>query len=452
MDILYFKKFFQNRNERSLKAIVNIAYSFFLKGGSVIIQFALVPLTIDYLDKYQYGIWLTLASILGWFSFFDIGIGNGLRNKLAETLAKNQIALARTYISTSYAFLSLIFIPLILLFWLVHPFLSWTKILNAPADLETDLATLTLIVFSFFCLRFIFGLIGNILFADQKPALNNLIGPLGSLIALILIWILKLTVPGTLFWVGIIYGGTPLLVFIFFNIFLFSTRYKEISPSLKFVDFSSLKGIMGLGLQFFIIQIAAMVLFTTSNVLLTQFFGPEEVTSYNIAFRYFTALSMIFGIVLTPFWSAITEASASGDILWIQSTIKKLNQLSVLFVIICIIMFFISDYIYLIWVGPEVEVDSYVSLGMAFFVIFSLLASPANTFINGTGKIRLQLITAIISIIITIPLAYLFCQIWNFGPAGVILATLCTTFPSMILWRLQYHKLITGAAKGIWNK
>lgn len=452
MDILYLKGLLINKNKRSVDAITNIGFSFFLKGASIVVQFALVPLTIDYLDKYQYGIWLTLASILGWFSFFDVGIGNGLRNKLAETLAKKQIILARTYISTSYAVLTLIFVPLILIFWLLQPFFLWTNILNAPIELEDDLSRLAIFVFSFFSLRFIFGLIGNILFADQKPALNNLIAPLGGVISLLLIWILKLSIPGTLFWVGIIYGGVPLLIFIFFNIYFFRYRYKFIAPSIKFVDFSILRDIMGLGIQFFVIQIAAMILFTTSNILLTQFFGPEEVTSYNIAFKYFTALSMVFGIIITPFWSAITEASASGDIKWIKSTIKKLNIISVYFVIICIIMFFVSDHFYNLWIGSEAEVDKSISLGMAGFVIISLIASPANTYINGVGKIRLQLFSAIFSIVMTIPLAFLFCKIWEFGPVGVIMATICTTFPSMILWRIQYHKLINGTANGLWNK
>jgi O-antigen/teichoic acid export membrane protein len=446
------KAYFANNHDRSVKAVVNIFYSFFLKGGSIIIQFAIIPLTIGYLDKYQYGIWLTLASILGWFSFFDIGIGNGLRNKLAETLALKNYDLARIYISTSYAFLAIIFIPLLLIFWIINPYLSWSTILNAPVNLENDLSKLTFFVFSFFSLNFIFGLIGNVLFADQRPALNNLIGPLGNLLSLILILILKYTIPGTLFWVGIVYGGAPLVVIVFFNIYLFQSKYKNISPSLKYVNFNCLKDIMGLGIQFFVIQIAAIILFTTSNIMLTQFFGPDEVTSYNIAFKYFTAVSMVFGIILTPFWSAITEAYSSHDVLWIKSIMRKLDKIAIVFILISIVMFFICDTVYQIWVGPEVKVDKYVSLTLCLSVVITLFASPANTFINGVGKIRLQLISAVFTIIFTVPLAFLFCKILNWGPSGVILANLCTTLPTMFMWRIQYRKIIDGTAQGVWNR
>ena len=115
-------------------------------------------------------------------------------------------------------------------------------------------------------------------------------------------------------------------------------------------------------------------------------------------------------------------------------------------------MFFISDDIYILWVGSDVSVPKSVSLFMAIFVIVRLFGATSNTFINGAGKIRLQLYTAFFTIIFTVPLAYLFCIILDFGPAGVIMATLCTTLPTSILWKIQYNKIISGRAQGIWNK
>ena len=53
------------------------------------IGLVLVPLTINYLNPTKYGIWITLSSVIGWFSFFDIGLGNGLRNRFAEAIANN---------------------------------------------------------------------------------------------------------------------------------------------------------------------------------------------------------------------------------------------------------------------------------------------------------------------------------------------------------------------------
>src|SRR6201992_2632824 len=212
-------------------------YSFFIKGYSVIIQFALVPLTLHYLDKFHYGIWLTLASLLEWFNFFDIGIGHGLRNKLAESLAGNDHRLSIIYVSTAYAFVTLVFVGFIVIFSMVNPFLNWSSILNVSASLGPELSRLVLFVFIFFCLRFIFNLISVVIYAHQSPALNNLMGPLGSTFSFIGILILTKTVTSSLFWVAIIFSASPLLVLILFNFILFNSKYRAVKPSLSLVNF-----------------------------------------------------------------------------------------------------------------------------------------------------------------------------------------------------------------------
>ena len=111
--------FFTKGHARTLRAKKNIAASFLIKGASIVIGLMLVPLTINYLEPTKYGIWITLSSIIGWFGFFDIGLGHGLRNRFAEALAKGKHELARSYVSTTYAILSLIIGGVLVLFFVV---------------------------------------------------------------------------------------------------------------------------------------------------------------------------------------------------------------------------------------------------------------------------------------------------------------------------------------------
>ena len=96
------KSFFKG-HERTVKAKKNIIASVFIKGLSMIVGFLIVRITLDYLSQNTYGIWLTLTSFLAWFSFFEIGLGSGLRNKLAEALAVKNYELGKSYVSTTYA-------------------------------------------------------------------------------------------------------------------------------------------------------------------------------------------------------------------------------------------------------------------------------------------------------------------------------------------------------------
>ena len=141
---------FFSGDKRSVKAKTQILYSLILKGISIIIGFVFVPLLLNYLDTERYGIWLTLSSIIAWASFFDIGLGNGLRNRLTEAIADDNTELAKKYISTTYAVLGCIFGVLIIIFLTINPFLDWQKILNTQLVTTKELSIVALIVFIFF--------------------------------------------------------------------------------------------------------------------------------------------------------------------------------------------------------------------------------------------------------------------------------------------------------------
>ena len=439
-------------HNRTKKINKNIIYSFGIKGYAMFIQFALVPLTLHYLDKFNYGIWLVLASILEWFSYFDIGIGHGLRNKLSEALAKDDVALGKTFTSTAYALVSIIFLSFILVFAVINQFLDWSAILNVPAERAGELNEMVFFVFIFFCIRFIVSLITPVLYANQDPAINNVMGPLGSTVSLIAIFLLSRHIEGSLFWVAIIFSGAPLLVMLGFSIVLYSKRYKKLTPSLQHIDFSYSKSLLGLGLNFFIIHISMLVLFSSTNMVLTQLFGPDEVTVYNIAYRYFTVAVMLNGIITLTYWSPFTEAYVKRDFEWIKKSIEKLEYISYALIALVVVMVFATDFLINLWVGETIKIPDSLKFMLAFYVIIQLLAAPFLIFINGASKIRLQFYLAIVSIVITIPLAILFCKVLDFGPSGVVVAMLCSTLPTCILWRIQYKKLITETAHGIWNE
>jgi O-antigen/teichoic acid export membrane protein len=128
---------------------------------------------------------------------------------------------------------------------------------------------------------------------------------------------------------------------------------------------------------------------------------------------------------------------------------EKVTYLLMAFVIVSAIFANLAFYF---WLGGSVKVPYTIQIVMALYALISLIAAPQHIFLNGTGKIRLQLYSAVVTIIITIPLALLFCKVLKIGPAGVILAMICTTLPVSIMYKIQYDKLISGTAKGVWNK
>ncbi len=134
---------------RTEKAKKNIVVLFIIHIFNFISLMALVPITIKYLGENQYGIWLTLSSVFMWLGNLDFGIGNGLRNKLAESFAKEDFQSAKKYLSTAYAVFAIGIFSSLIIYLIVHPFLNWVFILNAGNYDVKSLNNFVLIVFAF---------------------------------------------------------------------------------------------------------------------------------------------------------------------------------------------------------------------------------------------------------------------------------------------------------------
>lgn len=438
-------------HERTARANKNILTSFLIKAASIIISLVVVPLTLNYVNPSRYGIWLTLSSIVAWFSFFDIGITHGLRNKFAEARAKGDDASAQIYVSTTYGILAVVFISIWILFLVVNPFLDWSSILKISTEYSSDVSKLALIVFTYFCLQFVLRTISTIISADQEPAQASLIDVIGQFVSLIIIAILVKTTEGSLVNLGLALCAAPLLALIGANIFFFRGRYKAFRPKLSKVKFSYAKSLFNLGVVFFIIQIAGLIQFQSANIIISRNFGPEDVTNYNIVFKYFGVLSMGFMIFLTPFWSAATEAYVKADINWIKNSIKKYNILNIGFIFIGCIMLYFSDTIYDLWLGKDtVEIEFSLSLwGLIFFMV-SIFGSKYVSFLNGISALRLQFWASIISPILYIGLTLLFINYFKMGVYALFVASVLANFNAFILAPIQYYMIIHKKKKGIW--
>ena len=411
---------------------------------------ALVPVTINYLGKVEYGIWLTLASILSWLINLDFGIGNGLRNKLAEALALKDYNLARIYISTGYSVFAMGILGAFLIYIFFHSFINWASILNAPDSYTQLLNSLTLYVIILFLIQFLLKLLSSIINAEQRPALNGVLSLTVNTITLLTVVMLPLIGQRSLHLFAILSSFVPVVVFIIASIVLFSGLYREIAPSVKFINFKYSSNLVKLGMQFFVIQISSLIIFTTDNIIISQLFGPAQVVVYNVAYKYFYMVPLVFNVVLAPFWSAFTEAYVKAEFDWIRNSMRKLLIVWALISVVTILMIIFSNCVYSIWVGPNIKVPFILSIFTGLFVIIANWNNIFGYFINGVGKIRIQLYYSIFVATINIPLSIFLAKNLGMGITGVIVSTNICLIIASIWSPIQYLKIINNKANGIW--
>jgi len=207
---------------------------------------------------------------------------------------------------------------------------------------------------------------------------------------------------------------------------------------------------MNLGMQFFILQISSLVIFGTSNIIISRVLGPGEVTPYNIAFKYFGIATMIFNIIQAPMWSASTDAYAKNDLFWIKKNMKGMMKISVIGSIGVLLLIISGDAVYRFWVGTMVTIPFKLTVWMGLYTIVLLWSTCFSTFLFGIGKLRAQLINTIVVSILFIPFAVWLSKFM--GITGIAIALCLINLSGAILNPVQYYKIISGKAKGVWNR
>ena len=446
------RKKFIGTDSRSKKMYKNTVAMIGIRGVSMILTLISAPIMLHHVDRADYGVLLTLTSIVGWVGYMDVGLGNGLRNKLPEFLAKGDFHSAKKIVSSCYVTLAIYVALIIVIFLMVSPFVDWLGVLNSPTSDAGEIRGLTNVVFIAFCIQFLFGLINSILFAYQMPAFQSLFTFVGQFIALIALVIQVYVFDVTsVLQIGAVNSMIPPLVLFLGSIGLFRTKLKEIAPSFKLFEFKSVGSILSLGLKFFVLQMITIVLFQANSIIIARVVSPEAVVGYNLAFKYVSLLTMIFTIVITPVWSATTDAYVRKDFAWINKTISLSRKVCIASIFIGVLMVLASKFVYGIWLGKgTIDINYSTTSLILLYISFEMLYKVYGTIINGTGKVFAQIILTGVIAIIYIPLAILLGKL--FGLSGVLIAN-AIVFALNYLWsKVQCNKLISQTATGIWNK
>ncbi len=428
------------------QVLLNFGY----KIGSVLFGLILIPLTLKYLNSEEFGIWLTLSGVLSWFSFLDMGLGQGLRNKYAEAKAVGNSEDLQGYVSTAYFTVLLVSIVLIILFFIANNFVDWSVFMGISGKHRCELNFLVPLLFVFLCFQLFLKLITSIYLGDQLGSVPNAVHFFTQLFTILGILTLVYCFEYEAF-LGfcIMLGAIPFIVLLVLNFYSFSTKYNDVIPKMKYWNKKYLSDIFGLGAKFFILQISVIVLFSTDNFIIARLFGASNVVPYNISFKYFGLMSQVQLVILTPYWSRFTTAFVKQDFPWIKSTMNRLVMITFILLLGVGMMFSLAPLFYYFWIGKSVEVSRQLDLLMMIYTFVTMLYAPYNYFINGTGKIALHMWSFVCSAILNIPMSIFFAKYLGMGVNGVLLGTIVSLLPHVFLLPLQYKFLLSGVRSGV---
>lgn len=404
----------------NLNILKNIGKSTIFKILSIIISFMIIPYYLNYLSSEKYGIWLIILNLLNWINIFDIGIGNGLKNHLVKAFYSEKKREYNDLISTAYIFNTFIISIGILVISFLIIKIDISKSLKIEGIVENlELKILLLITIFLGGINFILNLVNQLYYSIQKSYIIELKQFFCNLIILILtVFPLIKNENNKLLYVGVSYNFTYILTNLILTLKIFNE--KKIRISIKSFKKEKLIEINSIGYKFFIMQVASLILFSTSNFLISNLFSIKEVTNYNILFKLYSSILIGHQIIINTLWPAFAKNYVEKNYTWIKSTMKKLYLLEIGICLSVIVLIFITPSIIHIWLGYPLQVSLKLRIAMACYIILLTSSNNYTAFFCGISELDMAYKIAILQGVINIPVAIFLIKILNFGIEGIV--------------------------------
>jgi O-antigen/teichoic acid export membrane protein len=405
--------------ERLRRAFWSAAASVVAKGINTLAILVSVPITLSYLGNERYGLWMTIAALVAFLEFADLGIGNVILNLVSEADGKGDVEAARTRISNAFVTLFLISASLALAFVLIYPSVNWGQFFNLSSPLARKEAGPAVIVLgACFLANLPLSIIPRIQAGYQEGYLSSIwqgISNLAGLAGLVLVVHLKAGLP----WLVLVIMGSPAVGNLLNGIHLFAFLRPWLFPRWRDLNVVIAKHIVGVGLLFLILQITNAIIYSADNLIIARVLGPEAVTDYAVPSKLFFIAYNILYMFLAPLWPAYGEANARGDDSWAKNTLFRVILITlVVCVLFSLALYVFGEKILQVWTDSRVAFSSSLMAGLGVSMTLSAVIAAASLFLNAMNKIAFRavfaLLTAFFATLVKVVLAGLF------GLSGVV--------------------------------
>jgi len=431
---------------------INIAGSFLVKILSLLLNLALIPLGMELLNEAMFSVWVVLYSLLTWFTFLDLGMGNSLRNLLLEALHKGRKDEARSLVSTSYAGIALFTISAAVLLLAAVPFIPWHRVFNVDAGFLPLLEKTMYLAIGLFAVQVLLKNIAFIFHGIQLSFLGNLIVLAANLMTFVWLLIIRQDHSSiSLDHFTLISLGSPIVLYTVASGILFMSRYHFLRPRLSLFRKDLFRKLNSTGYKFFVIQFCTLVFIQGNSIIIAQLHSNEDVIDYNASFRIFNTGVLAFTLMLAPIWSSYTKAFAKNDLIWIKKIHRRLVSAWLIAVLGISVFLLLAPWFFEQWLGRLIHIPIIIHVANAVYSMVHILSSIFTSMINSCSKITLQFYALVVGTILFIPTVILVDQLYH-HPSTIIFVNAGFLLCIIPLYGVQCKKIMSGTAMGIWNR
>ncbi|VVS90861.1 hypothetical protein DBB_4290 [Desulfoluna spongiiphila] len=411
--------------------IKNIFGTFFIRCVLICLTFFSVPLLLKLFSQEQYGVWVTLTSLLSWITLFNFGIGYSLQNSVSRSISQNNFNSAKQEFLGYLKLLSIISIGLLIALiptiYIVTIFRNHYKI--------------TLILFTTMIIIFPMSLGINVLQGLRKNALQSFLSAFNNTLFFIFLssivyFELQISLENLSFlFVSCAFISYALILRVSFR-FLKIEHTDIINAK---IPWNSCR----VGLKFFSLQMSSLILYGLGNYLVYSFIGSSETARFDILNRIFTTGIGFFGLLVSNFWPEIVYNLSEKNFGEIKKLYIYLLVNSVVFTICAFTIAQFSDIIVSFWTGNRISISPHEASYFALLVSIQSFAYSGAVILNAYEHINSQIVLSLTSAMFLVPLSILFIR-HGFGVSTIPFVASLLTLPALIYCNIKAYSLISN--------
>ncbi len=402
------------------------------RGLGLLISLVTLPLTVRYLGKLEYGVWVTISTSVAMLSVLDLGIANTLTTSISQAYAEDDREKAQHLYATAFWItLGIVLVLTPACFW-AWKIADWSSIFHLrDPNLISQARAAAAISAAFFLFSLPLNLANRVLSGYQQVHLSNYFAMANSvfgLVAIVSVVVLK----GTLVDLAAAYAAAMLLGTLSLNLWLCLWQRPWLAPAPWRIRRKLIAPLFGQGSLFFVLQLTGLVVFNSDNLVITHYLGAAEVTPYSTAWRLCAYASLFQTLLIPSLWPAFTEAYEKGDLLWVQRTFSSVNRKSLLLVGgVALVIGLAGRAVIRVWAGEAAVPPSGLLWLMAFYALLVSVTTNQALLLTATGRLRLEAGAAVAAAIANLYFSIAWVQ--RIGASGVILATIASFLVCMLV-------------------
>jgi O-antigen/teichoic acid export membrane protein len=431
--------------ERNRRAARTSVTSIGAKALTALVSLLSVPLTLPYLGKERFGLWITLASFQTVFTLADFGVGNGVLQLVSDAYGRNDHRKIRQTVLSGLKFQAVVALSLVALFLISYRLIPWAGILHVHGTkAQTELRPALVYFFVIFAVRSVTQVIQQAQYAVQAGYIANIWSGIGNLLALIGLVISS-----------VYHAGVPTLCLVVSGLpvcsslansctwLMNSRQFRETVASECDKWFYGLRELISIGFLFFALQLVAQLHAGIDPLIVNELLGPTAVAQFIVVQRPFDLFLIFLLLALQPLWPAYREAVVVGDVIWIRKTFQRTIIMSMSIAACFSLTMTLGGKTIISWWTQHQEIPSGALLdAYSLSLLFSATQPPIAFLLNGLGSVRTQLMIALPGIAVSLILKIMLLP--RFGLSLIPISTIAAGMLLLLPAQLFYIKKLLG--------